>query len=107
MANSLDGGDAAQAPTSHFTMGIFVRSIVMATTAISTAPKMTLCANMLTPRIVMPMRTTEMIKAPASVRQVLPTRPVSRFRRRRPRRSKAAGVRPPRSATRSRAGRRG
>ena len=56
-------------------MGILVRSIVMATAAISTAPKTILCANMLTPRNVIPMRTTEMIKAPASVRQVLPTPP--------------------------------
>ena len=60
----------------YLTIGIFDRSMVMATAAISTAPKTMFWAKMLTPRKVMPMRTTEMISAPTSVRQMLPTPPV-------------------------------
>ena len=50
--------------------------MVIATATISTAPKTMFWAKMLTPRKVMPMRTTEMISAPTSVRQMLPTPPV-------------------------------
>jgi hypothetical protein len=57
-------------------MGIFDRSMVMATAATSTRPKTMFWAKMLTPTKVMPMRTTEMIRAPTSVRQMLPTPPV-------------------------------
>ena len=60
----------------YFTIGILQRSMVMATASDQHAPKTMCWAKMLTPRKVMPMRTTEMISAPTSVRQMLPTPPV-------------------------------
>ena len=55
---------------------ILLRSMVMATAAMSTAPNTMFSKKMLMPTKVMPMRTIEMISAPTAVRATPPSPPV-------------------------------